>query len=434
MEWLSIFGARLRGLFHKRHLDKDLDSELRTHLEMLTQEKIRRGLSPVEARYAARREFGGVEQIKELYRDQNGLPFLDALAQDLRFALRGLRNRPGFAIVAILTLALGIGSSTAVFSVVDRILFRSLPYPNDDRLVSVGMMAPLDTNEFVLPNAYFDWRKHQTPFESLTSFTAGVADCDLTEANPVRLGCARVESNFLSTFGLSPILGRDFTPEEDRPNSSKVALMSYGLWQSRYARDPNITGKTILVDGQPVSIVGVLPASFEMPTLANADLLVPQALNEATEQNGRLLRLFARLKSGVTLAQARDSMQPLFQQSLRFVPPQFRKEVRLEIRSLRDRQIQDARTASWVLLTSVIAVLLIACANIANLLLARSTSRQRELTVRAALGASRGRLVRQTLTETMLLGLIGGLFGCALAWTLLHVFTEIAPNGIPRLK
>jgi putative ABC transport system permease protein len=359
--------------------------------------------------------------------------FFESLVQDLRYALRGFLRNPIFTLTAVMAAALGIGSSTAVFSVVDRILFRSLPYPNDHRLVSVGMLAPLDTNEFLFPDAYFDWRKHQTPFESITSFTAGIVDCDLTEANPERLGCARVESNFVSTFGLLPILGRNFTLEEDRPNSSRVALMSFGLWQSRFARDPNMAGKVILIDGRPVTIVGVLPASFEMPTLGKADLLIPQALNETTEHNGRALRLFARLKPVVSLAQARDAMLPLFQQTLQGVPEAFRKEVRLEIRSLRDRQIQDARMAAWVLLASVVAVLLIACANIANLLLARSANRRKELSVRAALGASRGRLIRQTLTETMFLGLIGGVFGCALAWILLHVFIGIAPNGIPRL-
>jgi predicted permease len=360
--------------------------------------------------------------------------FLESLLQDLRYAARGLARNPMFTLTAVFAAALGIGASTAVFSVVDRILFRSLPYPQDDRLVSLGMLAPLDTNEFLFPDAYFDWRKHQTPFQSITSFTAGVVDCDLTETNPARLGCAGVEANFVPTLGLTPILGRNFTDEEDRRNAPKVALMSYGLWQSRFGRDPNIAGKTILLDGQPVTIVGVLPASFEMPTLNAPDLLVPQALNEATEHNGRALRLFARLKPGVSLAQEQAAMQPLFDHALQGVPAAFRKEVRFRIRSLRDRQIQDVRAVSWVLLGSVAAVLLIACLNIANLLLARSGSRRKELAVRTALGASRSRLIRQTLTESMLLGVVGGAAGCLLAWTLLRVFISIAPSAIPRLQ
>jgi putative ABC transport system permease protein len=357
----------------------------------------------------------------------------ESFAQDLRYAVRGMIRNPMFTLTAVFAAALGIGSTTAVFSVVDRILFRSLPYPGDDRLVSVGAIAPLDTNEFETPDAYFDWRKQQTPFESITSFTAGVTDCDLTQENPLRLGCAQVEANFLPVLGVSPLLGRNFTPEEDRRNAPKVALMSYGLWRSRFGRDPNIVGKVISLDGQLVTITGVLPADFEMPTLANADLLIPEALNEATEHASRLLRLFARLKPGVTIERARAAMQPVFEQSLQYVPAPYRKEVHLQIRSLRDRQAQDARLPSWVLLGAVAAVLLIACANIANLLLARSMGRRRELAVRIALGAGRARLIRQTLTETLLLGAIGGAAGCALAWMLLRLFVSVAPQGIPRL-
>ena len=435
---LRIFGARMRGLFRKRQLDGDLDAELRAHLEMLTEENIRRGMSPVEARYAARREFGGVEQSKELHREQRTIPFLDALLQDLRFALRGLRNRPGFALVAILTLSLGIGSTTAVFSVVDRILFRSLPYPHDEELVSFGDKAPFEANESVLGPDYVDWKKGQTPFLSVTSFVPGGTDCDLTEKNPVRLKCALVESTFLPTFEIQPFLGRNFTSEEDRPHAPRVALVSYGLWRSRFASDRNLPGRTISLDGKPTVVVGVLPPQFEMPNLGHDDLLVPAALDGSTDRgpNARqmILRAFARLKPGITIKQAAAAMEPLYQQSLNYVPPQFRREVSFRVRSLRDRQIQDARVASWVLLGAVLAVLLVACTNVANLLLARATSRARELAVRTALGATRGRLIRQALTESLLLGVLGGLAGCWFAQFLLRLFVSIAPEGIPRLE
>lgn len=438
MEWLRIFGARLRGLFRKRQLEHELEAELRAHLESLTEENIRRGMSPTEATHAARREFGGVEQTKELYREQRSVQFLDALMQDLRFALRGLAKRPGFALVALLTLALGIGSTTAVFSVVDRILFRSLPYPSDDRLVSFGDTAPFEANEFVLGPDYVDWKKAQTPFESVTSLVPGGGDCDLTEKNPARLKCAQVESTFLPTFGIQPFLGRSFTSDEDRPNAPHVALISYGLWRSRFASDRNLPGRVISLDGRPTVVVGVLPAQFEMPNLGHDDILVPAALDGSTDRrpNARqvILRVFARLKPGVSIQQAAAAMEPLFQQSLNYVPPQFRHEVSFRVRALRDRQIQDSRVASWVLLGAVLAVLLVACTNVANLLLARATSRSRELAVRVAIGATRGRLVRQALTESMLLGVVGGLASCWFAQLLLRLFVSIAPEGIPRLE
>jgi putative ABC transport system permease protein len=358
---------------------------------------------------------------------------LETLAQDFRYAARALRRAPAFALTAILTAALGIGAATAVFSVVDRILFRSLPFPHEDRLVSVGMMAPLDTNEFLLPDAYFDFRRDQAAFESITSFTAGIAGCDLSEVNPVRLGCAQVEGNFLPTLGFAPFLGRNFTPLEDRPGAPPVALITYGLWQSRFGRDPNVVGRVLSIDGRPITIVGVLPPNFEHPTLASADLLLPQRLNEATEHSGRALRAFARLKPGISVEQARQALHPVFRRALDSIPPAFRKEVSLRIRSLRDRQIQDARVASWVLFGSVLAVLLVACANIANLLLARAVHRRKEFAVRVALGASRARLIQQTLTEAGLLGILGGAAGCFLAGGLLRLFTGIAPQGIPRL-
>jgi putative ABC transport system permease protein len=429
---------RVRGLFTKRSHERELDAELRAHLELLTEENIRRGMSPAEARHAARREFGGVEQTKELYLEQRGIQLIDSLLQDLRFAFRGLRNRPGFALVAILTLALGIGSTTAVFSVVDRILFRSLPYPHDDRLVSFGDKAPFEANEFVLGPDYVDWKKAQTPFESVTSFIPGGADCDLTEKNPVRLKCALVESTFLPTFGIQPFLGRNFSNDEDRPNAPRVALITYGLWRSRFASDLSLPGRAISLDGRPTTVVGVLPPQFEMPNLGHDDILVPAALDGSTDRgpNARqqILRAFARLKPGISIQQAAAAMEPLFQQSLNYVPPQFRREVSFRVRSLRDRQIQDARVASWVLLGAVLAVLLVACTNVANLLLARATSRTRELAVRTALGATRARLARQSLTESLLLGVLGGLAGCWIAQLLLRLFVSIAPEGIPRLE
>ncbi len=434
--WLRVSLARLAGLFSRRRRDLEMDEELRAHLDALVEEHIRRGLNPQKAREAARREFGGVQQTREAYRDQRGLVFFDSLAQDVRFALRILGKSPAFAAVAILTLALGLGATTAVFSVVDRILFRSLPYPQDDRLLAFGLTAPIEKDEFMLGASYIDFRKAPGPFEEVTSMTPADSPCDLTEDSAARLSCARVEQTFLSTFGVQPLLGRNFTLDEDRPNVH-VAILSFALWKSRFGGDPGVLRKTISLDGNITRIVGVLPASFEMPSLTPADLLLPEALDEKRERQsapGSVLRAFGRMKPGATVAEVIVGLQPFLEQSLQGAPPAFRKEVHLSVTTLRDRQVHDSRLASWVLLSSVFAVLLVACTNVASLQVARANGRQRELAVRAALGASRGRLMRQALVESTLLGLLGGAAGYWIAYWLLRWFVSLAPRGIPRLE
>lgn len=361
-------------------------------------------------------------------------PALELFGQDVRYALRGLARNPGFSFTAILAAALGIGAATAVFSAVDRVLFRPLPYPDEERLVSVGMMAPLDSNEFLLAEPYIAMRHDLGPFESVTAFQAGAIAADLTEGNPLRLRAMRIEANFLDVFGMRPAAGRSFRREEDRPNGPPVAMISYGLWQSRFAGDPRVVGRTLALDGAPVRIAGVLPRTFTMPTGADCDIALPLALNEATERAGRAFRVFARLKPGVTVAQAYAELEPGFRRALLTVPPQFRKEVSLRVRTVRDRQMGDARAASFALFGAVLAVMLIACANIASLLTARAVAREREIAVRAALGASRWRIARQVLTESLLVGLAGAACGCALAALLLRVFVSLAPAALPGLE
>jgi putative ABC transport system permease protein len=363
---------------------------------------------------------------------------MGAVWQDLRFALRGFRRNPAFSLTAILVIALGIGATTAVFSVVDRLLFRSLPYPESHRLVSVGVTIPIVDGEFLMAKDYFNLREHPVAaFSAVTSWT-GVADCDLTEQNPRRLTCAQVESTFLPTFGIAPILGHNFTREDDRRNAPKVALVSFGLWTSRFGGNPGIVGKTIEIDGFPTRIVGVLPRDFELPNLVHADLVVPQALaidRYIPRQSGRPLRVFGRLRPGVTIAQARRLALAHILEDLReWLPPGRIAEVRTLIRSLRDFQIQDVKRASWVLFGATLAILLIVCANVANLLLARALSRQREMATRKALGAGRGRMLSQSLTESTALSLFGALPGCALAWALLKLFQFLAPVSVPRLQ
>ncbi|HEY3988699.1 MAG TPA: ABC transporter permease [Acidobacteriaceae bacterium] len=429
-------GTRLR-FFLSRRSSAALDAELRFHLDHAIDANLAAGMTPEEARRRACIDFGGLEHAREETARQHPAWLLGTIIQDTRYALRGFRRNPLFALTVIATLALAIGASTAVFSVVDRILFRPLPYAHPDRLVSIGLSHALEPQEFMMSPFYDDWRDDPSALEAVTAQSVLPRPCDLTERNPAQLTCAWVQANFLPTFGVSPVLGRNFLPEEDRPNAPDVALLSYSFWLSRYNRDPGILNQLIQIDGRPVRIVGVLPSDFEMPRLETPDVIRPLDLDEVALRAGKNrgpLRAFARLKPGVTLAQARASLQPAFEKSLSFAPPALRHEVHLGVRTIRDLQMQSIRKLAWTLFTAVLAVLLIACANVASLFMTRAAARERELAVRAALGAGRARLMRQTLIEAMLLSIAGGITGCILAEALLRLFLSIAPAGIPFLR
>src|SRR5579864_298201 len=361
---------------------------------------------------------------------------MHGLLQDVRYGLRQLSQNAGFTTVAVITLGLGIGATTAMFSLVDRMLFHSVPYPHENELVSIGVVAPIIDGEFLFAANYLDWREHQTAFSGFTSST-GVNDCDLTENQPVRTSCASVSSTFLPTLEIQPLLGRNFTREEDEPNAPKVALLTFALWHDRFAGDRSVLENTISVDGAPTRIIGILPRDFEFPTLAHVGLIVPEALDESIVQRhvmGPVVRVFGRVRPGSSVEQARAELQPLFRDFVEMAPPPFRKSLRLEVRSIRDLQIHDSRRAAWLLLLSSLAVLLIACANTANLVLARSAGRRQELAVRAALGAGRARLFQQRLKESVMLALAGGTAGLLLAYAIVHIFVRLAPSSIPQVQ
>ncbi len=360
--------------------------------------------------------------------------WFDSTLQDLRHSLRGLLRNPGFALTAIVTAALGIGATTAVFSVVDHILFRPLPYRNEKRVVSLGLMAPLDTTEFIFASELIDLKRDPGPFERVTAFQAGEFACDLTEDRPARLRCLRAASDFLATLGVHPAIGRWFSGEEDRPNGPHVAVISHAFWVTRFARNPAVLGRSVSIDGVPTQVVGVLPADFVMPTLVQSDVFLPLALNPARERVGRAFRAFGLLKPGISMAEAYARLQPHIARTMQTdVPPQFRREVTFRMRPVRDRQVGDVRLASLALLGAVIALLLLACANIANMLLARAAARDREFAVRSALGASWQRLARHSLTESLLIALTGGVTGCAIAAALVRGLASLAPAGLPYL-
>jgi putative ABC transport system permease protein len=439
MRFLRSLLIRFRSSRDKETKNVELSEELQFHLERQTEENIARGMSPEDARAAAQVSFGSVTGAVEDCYDARGIAWLQDSIHDLRYGFRTLIKHRSFSLVTILTLALGIGACTAVFSVVDPILFRPLPYAHADRLVSVGVgtsVQPENTLQrkaFMLGNFYFNWQENQKPFAAFTAQEYLPHHCAFTRGNPVQLACIGVEANFLPTLGVVPLLGRNFLPEEDRPNGPRVALVSYRLWVSRFNRNPGILNKLIVIDDQPVRVVGVLPRDFEMPTLDDVDVLVPNALNEAEERTstrGTALRVFARLKPGVSIAQAKSQLKPLMESARSFAPPAFRNLVVLSVGSMRDFQMQGVREMAWIILGTVLAVFLIVCANVAGLFTARAAARSKELAVRVALGATRGRLIRQALTEAFLLAMAGAVTGCVLAEILLRVFMAIAPAGI----
>jgi predicted permease len=425
-------------LRRRRERESGWQDELNAHLAMREEWHQAAGVPADESRVAARRQFGSPLHAFEEVREVHVPRWFDDFLRDTRLAVRSLRKSPALALVAVATIGIGVGAAAAIFGVVDPLLFRGLPYPNDRQLVSLGYFGPVDSNEFNVVSSYLDWRRKQTVFQSITSIKPA-SQCDLMAGQtPLRVTCVPVEANLLKTLELAPAAGRDFTPEDDEPHAVPVALISYALFQSHYGGDVRALGQNVTVDEAPVRVVGILPNGFELPQLEEADILLPERLNTTLPRaatSSSFLRTFARLREGISMEQARDGMLPLFRETTQLdVPKELRSEVRLVVRSLRERQIHEVKLASWMLLGAVLALLLLVCANVANLLLARAMARRRELAVRAAIGAGRGRLIRQTLTESLVLALGGCAAGCGLAWALLRALVAMAPEGLLRVE
>ena len=423
----------------RRDLDRDLREEMQFHMEMRAAEYEGDGMSPADSAAAAHKRFGSTSIVHEDARRMHLGPLastLETLGREICFAFRSLRRAPAFTVTAVLALTLGLGGATAVFSVVDRILFRALPYENGGRLVSVGVRAPLADHAFLLGGDYSEWKDERSAFDGLTA-ARDAFDCDVTENNPLRLTCGAVASSFLPLFGVEPVAGRNFRPEDDQPNAPGSVILSYHLWRERYGSDPKIAGRRMQLNGKPATIVGVLPESFEFPSLAPVDLLVPMQLNEAVERKRQavsMVNAFGRLRPGATVPQATTALQPFFANFLSTITPSFRKEVRLEILPLNDLMRRNTRTAGWALFGAVLAVLLIAWTNVANLWLARGASRSHETAIRAALGAGAPRLFLHHAAELTLVAAAGWLGGLVTAGTLLSIFRRAAPAGIIGLK
>ncbi|MGH9837364.1 MAG: ADOP family duplicated permease [Blastocatellia bacterium] len=396
---------------HKQ-CEAELDAEIRSHLDEAIRDRIARGEAPANAL----REFGNVGLVKEVTREMWGWATLERLGQDLRFGLRMLRKNPGFSLVAILTLALGIGANTAIFSVVNAVLLRPLPYQNAERLVVLWeRQQSIEQESPSYPN-FLDWQAQSQSFEQMA--VARRDSVNLTGAGePERLIVRQVSANFFPTLGVTTRLGRSFTPEEDRVGAHPAVVISHGLWQRRFGAEAGIIGQTVALSDQQFTVIGVLPPEFQFYTPADVfvslNLTLPERLRQAREEHGGIVAI-GRLKPDVTQAQAAAEMENIAV-NLERQYPKTNTTNRVFLRSIREDQTGDVKLSLWLLLGAVGFVLLMACVNVANLLLARAAARQKEFAVRAALGATRARVMRQLLTESLLLALCGGALGLLLA-------------------
>ena len=428
------FLAKLATLFKRGSAERDLTREVEAHLALLQDEYELRGMPPHEAKLAARRSYGSVDYAKELHREARSFAWVENLIRDVSYGARNLLRAPAFNAVAVVALALGIGANAAIFGVVNTVLLRPLEYRDADRLVTVlhNGTGPVATANYV------DWRDQSRAFEGMGAadfWSPNVTALDTSDSSPAEhlLGL-KVTQNMLPLLGVSPLMGRLFEKGEDQEGADHEVILSYALWQRRFHGDPNIVGKQMKLDGEGYSVVGVMPATFNFAPFwaVHAELWAPETFGATIYQRGgNHLRVFARLKQGVTLAQARADIATVTSRLEKQYPATNRNVV---VRPLKENVVGHIETPLMMMLGAVGFVLLIACANVAHMLLARTADRQKEIAVRVALGAGKARLVAQFLTENLLLAGIGAAIGLLLAWAGTKALVTLSPAYLPRVE
>jgi putative ABC transport system permease protein len=434
---------RLLALFRTRRLDAELDDELLHHLEALEKEHRGRGLSIEEARLAALRDMGGIVRTRESYREQRGIPLLETMWRDIRLAMRSLRRTPGVTAAVIATMAIGIGANTAIFSVVNGVLLKPLPYPDPSRLVSLDHLGGANADD-ELPSApylYFTYRDDNRTLAGVglwRTATSNVTGID----RPEQVHTLLVTSDILPILGVPALLGREFSAADDAPGGAPTVILTYGYWQRRFGGDPSVLGRRLVVGGQASEVVGIMPAAFRFLD-APVDIIAPFQLDRTQVTLGRyVFSSVARLKPDVSLAAASADLARLVRVAIeRFPPPAGYTRERFlarpivpRLRPLKQQVVGDSNTVLWILMGALALVLLIACANVANLLLVRASGRQQELAIRTALGATRGRIASELLTESLALSLLGGALGLVVAYEGLRTLLAIGPTNLPRIE
>jgi predicted permease len=446
-EWLRSFAHRFRSSFANSETDRDLEDEIASHLELAVEENIRRGMSPEEARRSALIHFGGREQAKQQQREARGLAgfglLLESIWQDTRYAARMLLKKPGFTSVAILTLALGVGANTAIFSIVNAVLLRPLPYRDPDRLVRIIFSEPglgLTRVPASVPE-FEDLKNRSNVFEEVSAVEGG--SVNLTGGSqPERLDFANVHPNYFSMLGATPQLGRLFGPQDFALGFAPVAVISDSLWRREFGASPGVIGQSLRLDNDAYSIVGVLPPNFRHPeTGREVEVFLTSGFSgDPAPKPSRSTRIFfgliGRLKPGITLQQAQARLTALSLELRHDFPNNYAPQAQwtIEIHPLKDFLVGNVRPMLLVLLGTVFLIVLVVALNLANLLLARASGRQQEMAVRQALGATRGRMIRQMLTESFLLSAIGGLTGLVTATIGLRFLSRFIPPAIPRIN